>query len=147
MQQPDIVRYHRAIALLVPSGAVQRQHGKRPLTDPSADFLQMQVHRFEVGVRQHEPGADAPRRADGAEQVGPLIALIAWCCRSAAPLRPDARQAALLTNTSFVLPPQLDRLALCGRGMTAATNSAKFFYAPPALRHRLGDGVAAPRCG
>src|SRR6202023_3077030 len=116
MQQPDIVRYHRAIALLVPSGAYQRQHGKRPLTDPSADFLQMQVHRFEVGVRQHEPGADAPRRADGAEQVGPLIALIAWCCRSAAPLRPDARQAALLTNTSFVLPPQLDRFALCGRG-------------------------------
>jgi hypothetical protein len=127
MQQPDIVRHHQAIALLVPSSAVQRQHGKRPLRDPLADFLQMQVHCFEVGVRQHEPDADAPRRADGAEQVGPFVTLIAWRGRSTAPLRPDARQAALLTNTSFVLPPQLDRLALCGGGNDGGNQLSEVF--------------------
>lgn len=127
MQQPDIVRHHQAIALLVPTRAVQREHGKRPPSNPSADFLQMQVHCFDVGVRQHEPGADAPRRADGAEQVGPFVTLIAWGGRSAAPLRPDARQAALLTNTSFVLPPQLDRLALCGRGNDGGNQLGEVF--------------------
>jgi hypothetical protein len=71
----------------------------------------MQVHGVDIGVRQHEPGADASRRADRAEQICPLVTLIAWRSRTAATLGPDAGQAALLANSRFVLPPQLDRLA------------------------------------
>jgi hypothetical protein len=94
MQQPDIVRYHQAIALLVPSSAVQRQHTKRPLSDPSADFLQMQVHSFDVGVRQHESGADGSRRADGAGLVIAGAPLIAHA-QSAAASRPRPQRPRL----------------------------------------------------
>src|SRR5882757_2473659 len=61
---------------------------------------------------QHEPGADAARRAYRAKQIGRFVALIAWCSRPAAAICPDASEAALLTHACFVLPPQLDRLAL-----------------------------------
>jgi hypothetical protein len=52
---------------LVPSGTVQRQHGKRMLADLSADFLQVQVHGVDIGVWQHKPGANAACRTDGAK--------------------------------------------------------------------------------
>ena len=77
MQQPDIVRQHQPFTAPVPSGAVQRQHGKGALTDLAADLSQVQVHGFDVGVRQHEPTADNPRRADSTKQIGPFVALIA----------------------------------------------------------------------
>lgn len=77
MQQPDIVRQHQPFTDPVPSSAVQRQHGKGALADLAADLLQMQVHGFDVGVRQHEPAADASRRADSTKQIGPLVPLIA----------------------------------------------------------------------
>jgi hypothetical protein len=90
MQQSDIVRQHQQFTDPVPPGAVQCQHGKGALADLAADLLQMQVHGFDVGVRQHEPAADASRWADRAKQIGPFIPLIAERRRSAAPLRPDA---------------------------------------------------------
>ena len=113
MEQADIFGHHQTVAQLMPSRAVQRQHRKGPLADLDADFLQMQVHGVNIGVRQHKPGADASRRAHRAEQIRPLVSLIARCGRSATAFRPDAGQAALLTNPRFILPPQLDRLTLC----------------------------------
>ena len=71
----------------------------------------MQVHRIGVGIGQNEAGADTARRADGAEDVRPIIAAVARCGRTRAPLRPDVGQGALLTDPRFVLPPELDRLA------------------------------------
>ena len=69
-----------------------------------------------IGVRQHEPRATASCRTYSAKQIGPLVTLIARHAGSAAALRPDAGQAALLTNTGFVLPPQFDRFFSRGRG-------------------------------
>ena len=71
----------------------------------------MQVHRFGVDLGQHQGGTDPARGADRAEQIGPLVALIARRPRAAALLSPDVGQAALLTDPRFVLPPQFDRLA------------------------------------
>jgi hypothetical protein len=99
---------------LVPSSSVQRQHGEGTSADLGADFLQMQVHGVDVGVRQHQPGAHAAGRTDGAEQIGPMVTLIARRGGSAAAFCPNAGQAALLTNAGFILPPQLDRLAARG---------------------------------
>ena len=78
MEQPDIFWQPQAIPHLVPSGAIQCQHGERPRAHLRADFLQMQVHRMNIGARQNEPGANAAVWTDGAEQIGRLVALIAW---------------------------------------------------------------------
>ena len=45
--------------------------------DLTGNFLQMQVHRFGVGVGQDEGGDCAPTGASGAEQVCPFVALVA----------------------------------------------------------------------
>ena len=112
MEQPDVVRHQQTIPHLVPSGAIQCEDGERPGAHLGADFLQMQVHGVDIGVRQHKPGANASCRAHRAEQIRPFVSLIAWRGRSAATLSPDAGQATLLANPRFVLPPQLDRLTL-----------------------------------
>ncbi len=70
MQQRDVVRHHQAIPHLVPPGAIQREHGERPWAYLRADFLQMQVHRMNIGTREHEPGAHTAVWTDGAEQIG-----------------------------------------------------------------------------
>jgi hypothetical protein len=89
MEQADIVRHHEPIAQPVLSCTVQRQHREGALAHLGADFLQMQFHGVDIGVRQHKPGADASRRAHRAEQVRPFVSLIAWRSRSAATLPPD----------------------------------------------------------
>jgi hypothetical protein len=35
----------------VPPGAIQSEHGERPRAHQGADFLQMQVHRMNIGTR------------------------------------------------------------------------------------------------
>jgi hypothetical protein len=65
-----------------------------------------------VDIRQDQRRTDAAGEADGAEDVGPLVALVSWLAWAAAFLRPDVSQAALLANAGFVLPAELDRLAL-----------------------------------
>ena len=105
MEQPDVVRHQQAIPHLVPSGAIQCKPGERPWAHLGADFLQMQVHRVDIGTRENEPGANAAIWTDGAEQVGRLVALIARGCGSAAALCPNAGQAALLADASLILPP------------------------------------------
>jgi hypothetical protein len=43
----------------------------------AADLAEMEVHGLAVGVGHHQGGADGALRADGAEQVGPLVAAVA----------------------------------------------------------------------
>jgi hypothetical protein len=51
MEQSDVVRHHKAISRLVPTCAIEGQHSERPRTHLRADFLQMQVHRMNIGTR------------------------------------------------------------------------------------------------
>ncbi len=67
----------------------------------------MQIHGFGTDDRQHQCGADAARRTNGAKYVGPGIALIAGRAGPAAFVSPDVGQTALLANPGFILPPQL----------------------------------------
>jgi hypothetical protein len=76
-----------------------------------ADFLEVQVHRIDIDVRQDERGTDPACGTNGAEDVGPFVSLIPWPARAASFLRPDVGQAALLADPGFILPPELDRLA------------------------------------
>jgi len=109
LEEADIAWDPQLFASLVPSGSVEEQDGVTVLRHLAADFLEMQVHRLGVGIRQHQSRADIATRADSAEYVGPFVALIARGGRPAAALCPDAGQCALLTNPGFVLPPKFDR--------------------------------------
>ncbi len=82
---------------------------------------------YTVDRWQHESRANATRRADGAEQVGPGVALVARCARTAAAVGPDVGQAALLADPGFVLPPQLDRLAASRLGDRGGDQGGKVF--------------------
>jgi hypothetical protein len=97
-------------------------------------------HGVDIGVPQHEPGADTARWTDSTEQIGRLVALIAWRSRSSAAFRPDAGQAALLTNPRFILPPQFDRLTLTTAGFYAGFPVFVDTNAPVV---RAADGVVA----
>ena len=60
----------------------------------------MQVHALAVGGRQNESSAGVARRTDGAEQIGPIVALVARCTRPATARGPDTCQSALLADTA-----------------------------------------------
>ena len=117
-QQADVGRDVEFAARPMPAGAVEDEDGVRAGGDLGADLRQVQVHRLDVDARQHQCGADAARRTDGAEQIGRGVALIARRTRAAALVGPDVGQASLLADACFILPPQLDRLApsMLGKG-------------------------------
>src|SRR3984893_11265450 len=94
----------------MPSGSIEEKDGVTALRHPAANFLEMQVHRLRVGIRQDQGRTDIAMRADSAKYVGPFPALIPRRGWTAAALGPDASQCALLTNPGFVLPPKFNRL-------------------------------------
>ena len=68
----------------------------------------MELHHVSVGVGQHEGRPDAAGRADRAEQIGVVIALVGglpWPRPASGPL-PD--KAVLLADTGLVLKPDFD---------------------------------------
>ncbi len=89
----------------------------------------MPLHGLGVATGQDEAGANAARRADGAEDVGRLGALIAGRAGPGSPLRPAPRDLVLLADPGFILPPQFYLGAgrqlgadLCQRGGQAFLN-------------------------
>ena len=70
------VFWHIEFAGGVPSGAVEQQHGMCAFGDVARDFVEVELHRFGVGIGQRERGANAPSRADRAKQVGVVVTLI-----------------------------------------------------------------------
>jgi len=71
----------------------------------------MPVHGFGVGVRHDERSAHPTIRADGAEQIGPLIARIAHGAGARSFSRPKPCQRSLLSNPRLILKPDFDGLA------------------------------------
>jgi hypothetical protein len=72
----------------------------------------MKLHHGRVGVGQREGRANAAGRADRAEQIGVVIALVGglpWPRPASGPL-PD--KAVLLADTGLVLKPDFDRRRL-----------------------------------
>jgi len=73
------------------------------LYDVAADLVEMKLHGLCVDVRQGKRGASAARRANGAKQVGALVALIGGLTRSRTAPCPLPHQAVLLADPGFVL--------------------------------------------
>jgi hypothetical protein len=71
----------------------------------------MFIHRLDVDLGLDHGSAGATGGADRAEQIGPGEATTAHGARARAAFGPNAGQRALLADTGFVLPPDLNRFA------------------------------------
>ena len=72
----------------MPARTVTVQHGMRARRDLGADFLQMLVHRLDIGRRHKHGGADCPGWAYGPKDVGGTMAVIAHYQRARADRAP-----------------------------------------------------------
>ena len=82
------------------------------LGDVARDFVEVELHHVSVGVGQREGRPDPSRRADRAEQIGVVIALVGglpWPCSAPGPL---PNLAVLLADAGLVLKPDFDRRRL-----------------------------------
>ncbi len=86
----------------MPAGAIDLYQAMRAWCEAAVDFDKMAAHGFKTGRRHDDTCTHAARRAHGAEYVGPGIAMIASCSRSAAAARPHAGLLALLADPGFV---------------------------------------------
>ena len=68
----------------------------------------MELHRLGVGVGQGERRADAAGRADGAEQIGVVVALVGRLTGPGSASGPLSDLAVLLADAGLVLKPDLD---------------------------------------
>ena len=82
------------------------------LYDVAADLVEMKLHGLCVDVRQGKRGASAARRANGAKQVGALVALIGGLRGPGSAPRPLPDAAVLLADARLVLEPDLDGSAV-----------------------------------
>ena len=76
------------------------------------DFVEVELHHVGVGVGKRQGRSDAARRADRAEQIGVVVALIGGLSWSRSAPGPLADEAVLLADPGFVLEPDFDRRRL-----------------------------------
>ena len=105
VEQGNVVGELQLAALLMPSRAVQSEYGVVAGQDRGADLVEVSVHHVDVDGRQDECDAGISGRADGAEDVGPLVAEVPGPARPGALGGPDVCQGSLLADTGLVLPP------------------------------------------
>ena len=105
-QQGDVVRdvqFRRH----VPSGLVDHYHGMGTGIDRGADLGQVRRHGVSIAIGHDQARALALRRADRAEYVGPLGALVVRGPRPGSASRPSTSDLVLLADAGLVLKPQL----------------------------------------
>jgi hypothetical protein len=110
-QQRYVRRDDQAFGRPMPPGAINLHQTVRARCHITADFAKVLAHGFEIDRRHDNSRTHAARWANGTEHIGPGIAAIAWCSRSAAALGPNPGQRALLTHSGFILPPDFERFA------------------------------------
>ena len=73
------------------------------------DFIEMLVHCLGVNGGHDNGGAHTAGRANGAKQISRIMPVIAYHPRAGTDRRPDISERALLTDSGFILEPDLDR--------------------------------------
>jgi hypothetical protein len=69
----------------------------------------VELHHVSVGVGQRKGRPDAAGRADRAEQIGVVIALVGGLARACPAPGPLPNKAVLLADPGLVLKPDFDR--------------------------------------
>ena len=88
------------------------QNGVGALSDVARDFVEVELHHVSVGVRQRQGRPDAAGRADRAEQIGVVVALVGGLPWPRSPPGPLPNLAILLADAGLVLKPDFDRRRL-----------------------------------
>ena len=105
-QERDVVGYDEVMRAM-PTCLVEQQHRVGAGGDGGRDLGEVERHPLGVAARQDERCALALSRTDGAVDVGGRGALVVRRRWSRSTSCPAARDAVLLADTCFVLPPQL----------------------------------------
>ena len=87
----------------MPRGTIQQQHGMRAPLHGTGDLVEMALHGLGVGMRHGQRRAGASRRADGAEQVGVLVALVGGLGRPRPAPCPLPDETVLLAKPHLIL--------------------------------------------
>jgi len=87
----------------------------------------VELHGLCVGKRQCEGCAGSARRADGAEQIGALVALVGRLSGPRAASGPLPHETVLLPDPGFVLEPDLDWRPLGQIGQMRAQRAREVF--------------------
>jgi hypothetical protein len=95
--------------------------------DGAGDLGEMGIHRGSVGEGHDEARCHTSRRADGAEDVGPLVASVSRRPWSGSPLRPDPGECSLLANACFILEPHFEWLVSCRLGQSGGYRFGEAF--------------------
>ena len=96
----------------VPTSAIEQQDSVSAALDAPADLIDVELHSKGIGIGQRQAGTFTLCRADGAEQIDVLIALICGLPWPGPTLCPEPGNPVLLAYARLVLEPDLDRLAL-----------------------------------
>ena len=126
----------------MPAGAVHQHDAMAVPGNVQADLLEMQLHRFGVGGRQHQGRTLAMHRADRAEDVGALIALIRRQARPRPLPGPDPGPSVLLAQPGLVLEPNLDPPVLGQMAYVRPERAGEVF-----LNASIVSGFCAGCCG
>ena len=111
----------------MPACAVTDENGVSPWGDLGADLIEMLVHGLGRGVGHDHRGPDGACGADGAEDVGRDVPVVANHRGARADRRPDVGVAALLTYAGFILEPDFERIVDGGRGERGLHQAGKVF--------------------
>ncbi|MEF2554540.1 hypothetical protein VQ042_25145, partial [Aurantimonas sp. A2-1-M11] len=105
----DVRRYVEGL-FAVPSGAVENHDGMDVVRNGVGELGEVEVHHRLVGIGQDQGEGLAGGGFDGAEDVGPVEALVAKPGWSLAAGPPAVAEAAFLANPCFVLIPERNPL-------------------------------------
>lgn len=131
----------------MPSRAIEQEHGVCALCDMARYLVDVDLHGERVGEWQGERVALAVRRADSAEQVGVLVALVGWLARTRSTSGPLTDEAVLLTDAGIVLEPYLYRRTARQTGKMGAQRAREvFLYASMIPASCLGCRGRAEMC-
>jgi hypothetical protein len=111
----------------VPAGSVEQQDGVCSASHGPGDLVEVELHRVGVGEGQRERGAGAAGRADGAEQVGALVALVGGLAGPRSAPGPLPHEAVLLADAGLVLEPDLDGFASRDAGEMGSQRGREVF--------------------
>ena len=91
---------HVELAGSMPSGAVEQQHRMSARGDVARDFIEVKLHHVGISVGQRQRRSHASRRADRAEQIGVVVALVSGLYGPRSTPGPLADEAVLLADSA-----------------------------------------------
>ena len=93
----------------MPASLIEHKDSVRAGGDLGGNLVEVKLHSLAVAGREHECGTGSALRADRAEQVGGLGALIMRSAGARAPSGPAVGQLIFLSDPHLILEPDLYR--------------------------------------